>query len=430
MPPPRIRMPTSINNGKSKPDLVDSADVPPLVEKLENRPSQPPTAPSHQTNYAPPKRIDCLDSIRGLAALSVLLGHISGAFEWPANFAHLRNVPVLNMLFDGRSAVTMFFVLSGFVLAHPYLAPQNPEHPPRSLFIPTFYLRRVTRIWIPWFAAFIISLGAQHFFFSAPSTTPGPTTWSQEFWHENMTPANFLRQCLFSLNDARQQLLPQDWSLRVELKGSFLIPVFLFLVRRSPIGLALVGAIFLTIFPTGHYYISFILGVVASKLFWKYSSRLRFLSFRMKCFFLVGGILMYESRLFAGYFWDVVGVVDKIVWSIASLGCVLVLAASLSSRRIETNLNAPVAALLGRISYSVYLLQFIVILVILPWFVHLLNEIGLTSAVWLYPLTLVLGVGITAVVSIGMYKTVEVPSIHFGRWATKQIQSRLSRAPQ
>src|SRR3982751_1870787 len=106
-------------------------------------------------------RIEALDSIRGLAALAVLLGHILNTVLWPGN-ANWASYPFINIFFDGRPAVTMFFVLSGFVLSRPYLPSLN--QPARTIHVPTFYLRRFTRIWIPWFFVFCLSALAQAYF--------------------------------------------------------------------------------------------------------------------------------------------------------------------------------------------------------------------------------------------------------------------------
>ena len=57
--------------------------------------------------YQQPKRIEFLDSIRGIAALSVLLYH-STMFEWPAGITNFIWIPVINVLFDGKAAVAMF----------------------------------------------------------------------------------------------------------------------------------------------------------------------------------------------------------------------------------------------------------------------------------------------------------------------------------
>jgi peptidoglycan/LPS O-acetylase OafA/YrhL len=82
-------------------------------------------------------RLEWLDSIRGLAALVVLIGHIAGAFHWPNSARQFL------LLFDGRVAVTMFFVLSGFILARPYIG-AAADPPKRFLWI-NFFTRRVTR---------------------------------------------------------------------------------------------------------------------------------------------------------------------------------------------------------------------------------------------------------------------------------------------
>ncbi len=37
--------------------------------------------------------------------------------------------PLINLLFDGDAAVTLFFVLSGFVLARPYVKHVKPPQP-------------------------------------------------------------------------------------------------------------------------------------------------------------------------------------------------------------------------------------------------------------------------------------------------------------
>ena len=81
--------------------------------------------------YQQPQRIDYFDSLRGLAALAVLLGH-SFIFQWPPAVAKWASFPILHLAVDGRAAVAMFFVLSGFVLSRPYFmalaggsAPEN-----------------------------------------------------------------------------------------------------------------------------------------------------------------------------------------------------------------------------------------------------------------------------------------------------------------
>ena len=89
------------------------------------------TAPSHS---AEPQRLAYLESIRGLAAVQVVLLHFFSAF-WPdlvfesvnhgvAWYVHLSP---LYFLYDGHSAVYIFFVLSGYVLSRSF--ERHLEHP-------------------------------------------------------------------------------------------------------------------------------------------------------------------------------------------------------------------------------------------------------------------------------------------------------------
>ena len=89
-------------------------------------------------------------------------------------------------MFDGRSAVTMFFVLSGFVLTRPYFSANNSD-PPRQLLVPEFYIRRITRIWIPWFAIFCLSAFLKAYVFRSYPTAPPVTKWFDAFWRQPLS---------------------------------------------------------------------------------------------------------------------------------------------------------------------------------------------------------------------------------------------------
>jgi peptidoglycan/LPS O-acetylase OafA/YrhL len=333
------------------------------------------------------------------------------------------------MMFDGASAVGMFFVLSGFVLTHPHLAPAPDGHRPRSLFIPTFYLRRIARIWPPWFAAFVVSALARKYFFGAHTTIPPVSEWLHGFWHFKLSASSVLRQCVFQQHNSGQMLIPQDWSLGVELGGSALIPLFLFLVRRSVPGFVGFVIVLMIFHSTGYWYASIALGVWAAKYYHRVESSLRSLSVPLKWTVLSVGVLFYESRVVASHFWEWSDTLEQIVWCLGSIGCVLILAASLSSRRIQARLNLPPVLLLGKISYSVYLLQFILILCLVPPLVRQLNLAGIQQAPLLLPLALLIGVLSTVALSVLMYYAVERPSIELGRWLTKFIQGRMAKRP-
>ena len=377
--------------------------------------------------YTETKRVEYLDSIRGLAALFVLLSHTIGAFDWPPAYFAVTRLPFVSILFNGKESVCMFFVLSGFVLSKPYV-PSAGNSVPRKLFLPTFYLMRLTRIWLPWFFIFVASILAKKYLFAHPVTDPPVSKWLNAFWQGNMNVAEFFRQCAYLQHDASRQLLNQDWSLGVELKGSALIPLFLFLLPGKRIALLGVMAAGLAVFlGTGHYYVSFIIGVL---LAWQADGITRWLGTRAwvsKALLLLAGLTLYQTySLLPGWFQDT-KLISKTGWIASSLGCALILMAVFGSRTLQRCLSHGPFVFLGKISYSVYLLQFIVILCLLPPLVHLLNGWGVTSRPDLFALALLASVAATIVGSAITYRLVEVPAINIGHRSTKALQGLLQK---
>ncbi|MGN6723776.1 MAG: acyltransferase family protein [Marmoricola sp.] len=108
------------------------------------------------------RRYESLDGLRGIAALVVVVHHAlftSAAFSGvyfgrraPVDgFAYALTYSPLHLLWDGKAAVTVFFVLSGFVLALPF------DGSPRPSWI-GYYPRRLVRMFLPIWAAVLVAL--------------------------------------------------------------------------------------------------------------------------------------------------------------------------------------------------------------------------------------------------------------------------------
>ena len=376
--------------------------------------------------YSQPKRIEFLDSVRGLAALFVLLSHSSAAFEWPASFLALISLPFISILFDGKEAVAMFFVLSGYVLAKPYTDTGGGDS--RQIFLPTFYLRRFLRIWPPWFFVFVLSILAREFLFVQPATQPAVTAWFHGFWQIKLTAPDFFRQCAFMLHDSTRQLLNQDWSLGVELKGSALIPLLVVLARRKYVVFMLpLAVLFLVCIGTGEYYVSFIIGVLLAQYGSIWSGQVSRLRKLGRVMFFLSGLLLYGSlelmlKIFHGRLFSY-----KYGWVMTAIGCALILISIFGSQSLQRVLNWKPVVFLGRISYSVYLLQFIIILCLLPPLVSLCNRSGITNPWLLCLLTILASVAATIGGSAILYRFIESPVINFSHALTKEIQRHFQK---
>ena len=374
------------------------------------------------------KRLEFLDSVRGRAALAVLLSHVLGAFNWADQFL-LRALlnPFSGILVEGKAAVAMFFVLSGYVLSRPYVMTtsefeQNASV--RKVNLPSFYVKRLIRIWPPWFAVFCLSILAKQFLLNRCATQPPASDWLISLWIHPLTAPGFLRQCIFNEHDASLQLLNQDWSLGVELKGSLLIPLFIFLSqgKRFPM-LIPVACAFYYLLPTGDYYISFILGVCLARFgeegSWLWSK----LNALGKVLLFMAGLALYQSahilQVYSPDFYSF-----KHYWNLISLGCCCVLTCCLNSGFLQHQLHRRLMVFLGRISYSLYLVQFIIILCVLPPLMAALNTMGFHSRpgvmITIF-LTAILG---TIALAELVYRFVEVPTMAFGRFVAKRLEQQ------
>ena len=368
-------------------------------------------ASSHQ-------RIESLDSLRGLAALSVLLFHTVVAISWPGDWTEWSTWPFLNLPFNGRSAVALFFVLSGFVLSRPYVLASST-----GLRVPAFYAKRVCRIWLPWFAVFIASLLAQNWFCHEPARCDPPV--DRSFWASHFTWIGLVKQCVFKADAMGLRLLPQDWTLFVELAGSALIPLLIFIVRRKNY-FWWIGGLSIVIFLRGFIFfgqnqgpllISFVLGVLLARHCDTIVNWFKRLTFKYQFAVLVLGLAAYQANLKV----QADPLLEKTLWLVSFIGSAMVLIACLGSQRIDRVLNLRPVLWIGKVSYSVYLIQYFVLFALLPVAFGFLNSLGLTKTFWMFPLGFIFSVTFTLVLAGWLHRCVEKPSIQLSRWLASRI---------
>jgi peptidoglycan/LPS O-acetylase OafA/YrhL len=90
-----------------------------------------------------------LDSLRGLAAITVVFDHFIRI--WPPEIIHVLDRTPLRLLIAGRQAVILFFLLSGFVFTLPHKR-NSPLNYGR------FLLKRVRRIYLPYLGALAFAI--------------------------------------------------------------------------------------------------------------------------------------------------------------------------------------------------------------------------------------------------------------------------------
>jgi peptidoglycan/LPS O-acetylase OafA/YrhL len=378
--------------------------------------------PKNETTGPPLVRLEELDSLRGLAAMAVLLEHTLLVFQWPYSMAW-SDWPVLSIVTDGDGAVALFFVLSGFVLSRTYFGTGDATVSVGGVL--AFYVRRVARIWVPWAAVFAVSYLIQVSWFQLQTTAPPVSQWMHTFWLKTLSLEDVIRQALFMLHDPGLQLLPQDWSLGVELKASAAMPFFVLLALYKPWGLPLLGAAFLVLLPKGHYYASFVVGVMLARHFETIVNVSAGLRPMQRWGWIGGAFLLYQCRALATPDPQTDVLTEKWVWTLTSIGAAGLIVLAHTSGFVRRWLTTRPCLFIGRISFSIYLVQMIVLVWMLPLFMTVLNQLGVSGFVATFAWTFVASIGLTLILAWALFYWVEVPCMSGGRRVARSIELRV-----
>jgi len=358
-----------------------------------------------------------LEALRGVAAMMVALGHCAATFQPGQGQQWFHDA--LITVFNGRAAVTIFFVLSGFVLG--LSLRRSRQAFVRGYF--EFVWRRFFRIYpalavsslailgflccVPWdFGA--RSVATTPWFQAIYSTAPG---W-RELWR------NLLLQD-FSINQV-------TWSLKVELVGSALLPLMHVLSQKMAWrGRAVFMACWLalawivrarggSLFFTFMFYLGYLLPDVGPTLM-GWLNRRRAASATV----LVATTLCLLARW--QYNWPFEsGLVEGFSATVLIAGILYG-----PELRVYRLLDTCLARFYGRISYSFYLLHFCVMYgtaAALAWLApeELLRPYAMA---WSFVLAVV-SVAIATPLSWASYQWVERPGIELGRLKSKRAMSR------
>jgi peptidoglycan/LPS O-acetylase OafA/YrhL len=211
-------------------------------------------------------RIGYLESIRGLAALQVLLFHFLSAFAPDLVFtpppgaivAGTIHLSPLYFLYDGYSAVYIFFVLSAYVLTRSF------EH---HLAQPSSQIMaRLIRLGLPALAATLVA-AAVMLMFGRPNVEAGDlsgSVWFASQWHADLSILSVIRDGVLNAlflsyrgspgvaflpwqQPIEQSFVAPLWTLSIEFYGSMIVLGLCGFARRSRAwwwAVVLLGAIF------------------------------------------------------------------------------------------------------------------------------------------------------------------------------------------
>ncbi|HEV2776906.1 MAG TPA: acyltransferase [Solirubrobacteraceae bacterium] len=349
-------------------------------------------------------RLRELDALRGVAAASVVLHHSAIAF--PVMFDDTRGDGVtaanvlkytpLHALFAGNPAVIVFFVLSGLVLALPFVEGRGDRYP-------GFIVKRIFRLWPPYAVAvaaailLAVTVGG--------GEVGGMSSWFNEKWHEPVTAGLVAGHASLVASFDNDAFNSPIWSLVIEMRVSLIFPALvlatLLLGWKRGLALALlvccVGVLARGEFGGGDYFATlkyipcFVIGILLAAHRESLRARLERLGAGAVAIVASIAALAYTWQFWANADWfpgPLGGAVHNQVVDLVAvtLGATLIILLVQRPGRSRDALLSRVPQFLGRISYSLYLVHLPVLLAV----VHLLG--GAVEPVLLLPLVWVLSI--------------------------------------
>ncbi|WP_100813327.1 acyltransferase family protein [Microbacterium lacus] len=362
----------------------------------------------------PRRRYESLDGLRGVAALIVVLCHL--ALIDPAVASYLvdgqeqgldaiRRVLLqspANVFLAGEEAVYVFFVLSGFVLA---IGPARGS----ILRWRVYYPRRLVRLYVPSIAALFLALG---------TTLIVPRTVSpmQSVWiNQHAEGGHGLQEALLGstlMIDAEALNTPL-WSLQLEVIFSILLPLYLFVARRTPTNLALPSILALAA-----------LSGIGMAL------EIRVLMYLPV--FAVGVLLAYGANQLS----EIASETTRAQWMLVSLAALLLITSGATARLVPNSESAAPALLMATIvgaAMSVYIaawspsaarvltLRPVRWLGLVSFSLYLVHEPIIVALAFVshgqFPMWLIYSIGVTVSLAVAQlfYLVVEKPSHHLSR---------------
>ena len=290
---------------------------------------------------------------------------------------YIKNEWVLSVFENGKYGVQMFFVISGFVIP---LSMYNGNYTLKK--IPTFLFKRLSRLEPPYIFSILLVLGILFLRHQLGMSNDHQSLSFKQIGAHFMYLVPFFADIKW-LNQVY-------WTLAIEFQYYFLMIFMYILVTSNKLVLRILSYL---LFLTG--------GLVHSN---------EFLPHWLPVFLLgIALFLRHVNKISSTEFFCLIIPTITMLFINYSLPSVIFVLTALAAIIFYTDLKVPLANLIGKASYSIYLIHPVIGASLINLLSHTYNE------TYQKPLVITLGLIVTLLFSWLMYIFVEKPSIN---WST------------
>lgn len=361
------------------------------------------------TSRPDPRFLKRLESLRGIGALTVAIAHSFVLFPFAPEAYPVQTgwQTAVHIFSPGKSALIGFFIISGYVLS---LSLDRSDLNFKNVL--TFYKRRAFRIFPAHMVWIFIALGLMAAFHS-PGYIPAASAWVNDMYSGEMTIVHIIANLALIITSVN----PGEWTLTVELMVYLLYPLLYLINRRSgKIGNILVLLFLVTLsflapqIKVLYYLYAFYIGLSAPAI---YRGFIEGLSPRKGIVLLwVCLVLLFIFPIFLNVF-TFVSTAGQVL-----AGGFLVFASIYmhADTFIFRTLDRPFLVRLGQISYSFYVIHFLVNYWIAQLFFSLLGSDLAADFRLLFMFGVaVVSIPITYVLGCWSYEKIEAPMMAYSR---------------
>ncbi|WP_439443083.1 acyltransferase family protein [Listeria aquatica] len=352
------------------------------------------------------RRVYFLDSLRGLAATSVVITHLAGSF---AGESFSKDI----LQSFGRSAVILFFILSGIVLS---MSLQKNKKLTWTNYI-SFLIKRFFRIYLPFLVIVICSFIL--FIVMQPHFIVGLSDWFNAVG-TNVSTVD-LKENLLMTGNRVERVDPVIWSLIIEMRVSFIFPILYFILRKKSWRTLLMWASIAFIVGAGILYLigqKFLIGQTVFHIgffipgigVFLYQSKLKAFVLKTKAQILTISLFLYFHIMLLNIMrLENIQVVSDIFIGIGTIGILLF---CYHSSQLQQELHKSLYQKLGKYSFSIYLVHCVVFIPL----IHLLYPYSLD-----FIMIEAISIPLIYIFAVLAYKSIERPSQLLGNVTCNKI---------